>query len=40
MGVNWVDPPKRERKRIVNYSETEFRVWEFGEVLLLGGVVL
>ena len=26
IGHNWVDPPKRERKRIVNYSETEFRV--------------
>lgn len=26
IGHNWVDPPKRERKRLVNYSETEFRV--------------
>lgn len=32
IGHNWVDPPKRERKRIVNYSETEFRVrvWRLG----------
>ncbi|GAB4816506.1 hypothetical protein N2152v2_003552 [Parachlorella kessleri] len=24
MGANWVDPPKRERKRLVNYAENEF----------------
>ncbi len=24
MGANWVDPPKRERKRVVNYAENEF----------------
>lgn len=23
-GANWVDPPKRERKRLVNYAENEF----------------
>ena len=24
LGSNWVDPPKRERKRVVNYAENEF----------------
>eukprot|EP00884_Botryococcus_braunii_P010359 jgi/Botrbrau1/19324/Bobra.0073s0055.1 len=24
MGANWVDPPKRERKRVVNYAENEY----------------
>ena len=23
-GSNWVDPPKRERKRVVNYAENEY----------------
>lgn len=23
-GANWVDPPKRERKRVVNYAENEY----------------
>lgn len=23
-GHNWVDPPKRERKRVVNYAENEY----------------
>ncbi len=23
-GNNWIDPPKRERKRIVNYAENEY----------------
>jgi hypothetical protein len=31
-GANWVDPPKRERKGRINYSENEFykasmKVW-------------
>jgi hypothetical protein len=24
MGANWVDPPKRERKRVASYAENEF----------------
>lgn len=24
MSTNWVDPPKRERKRVHNYSEQEY----------------
>ncbi|KAK9820501.1 hypothetical protein WJX72_011031 [[Myrmecia] bisecta] len=24
IGHNWIDPPKRERKRVVNYAENEF----------------
>ena len=23
-GANWVDPPKRERKRVASYAENEF----------------
>lgn len=23
-GANWVDPPERKRKRLVNYNEGEF----------------
>ena len=23
-GSNWIDPPKRERKRVVNYAENEY----------------
>ena len=23
-GNNWIDPPKRERKRMVNYAENEY----------------
>ena len=24
IGANWIDPPKRERKRVLNYSESEY----------------
>ena len=32
-GSNWVDPPKRERKRVVNYAENEY----FRQAMKAGG---